>query len=35
VRRLDIHDPALCLALFRSNREVGLAVAAALLLGRS
>ncbi len=34
VRRLDIDDPALCLALFRSNREVGLAVAAAILLGR-
>ena len=24
---LDIHDPALCLRLFRANREVGLAVA--------
>ncbi len=32
--RLDIHDPAGCLRLFRSNREVGLAVAAAILLGR-
>ncbi len=31
---LDIHDPAGCLRLFRSNREVGLAVAAAILLGR-
>lgn len=30
---LDIHDPALCLRLFRANREVGLAVAAALLAG--
>jgi 4-hydroxybenzoate polyprenyltransferase len=30
---LDIHDPALCLRLFRANREVGLAVAAALLVG--
>ena len=32
--RLDIHDPAGCLRLFRSNREAGLAVAAAILLGR-
>ena len=32
--RIDIHDPAGCLRLFRSNREAGLAVAAALLLGR-
>ena len=32
--RLDIHDPAGCLRLFRSNREAGLAVAAAMLLGR-
>jgi len=34
VWRLDIHDPALCLRLFQSNREAGLAVAAAFLLGR-
>ena len=34
VARLDIADPRLCLALFKANREVGLAVAAALLLGR-
>ncbi len=34
VTRLDIHDPASCLRLFRLNRETGLAVAAALLLGR-
>ncbi len=34
VVRLDIHDPPLCLRLFRSNREVGLAVALALLLGQ-
>ncbi len=34
VARLDIDDPALCLRLFKSNREVGLAVALALLLGR-
>ena len=33
VRRLDIHDPALCLRLFKSNREAGLAVAAAILIG--
>ena len=31
--RLDINDPGLCLRLFRSNREAGLAVAAALLIG--
>lgn len=30
---LDIHDPALCLHLFRANREVGLAVALAILAG--
>ena len=30
---LDIHDPGLCLRLFRANREVGLAVGAALLVG--
>jgi 4-hydroxybenzoate polyprenyltransferase len=31
---LDIHDPATCLRLFKANREVGLAVALAFLLGR-
>jgi 4-hydroxybenzoate polyprenyltransferase len=31
---LDIHDPAQCLRLFKANREVGLAVALAFLLGR-
>jgi 4-hydroxybenzoate polyprenyltransferase len=31
---LDIGNPALCLALFKSNREVGLAVALAILIGR-
>ena len=31
---LDIRDPAGCLAWFNSNREVGLAVAGAILLGR-
>ncbi len=34
VVRLDIHDAPLCLRLFRANREVGLAVALALLLGQ-
>jgi 4-hydroxybenzoate polyprenyltransferase len=33
VVRLDIHDPGLCLALFRANREVGLAFAFAILMG--
>jgi 4-hydroxybenzoate polyprenyltransferase len=31
---LDIRDPAQCLVLFKANREVGLAVALAILLGR-
>ena len=31
---LDIRDPALCLRLFKANRDVGLAIAAAFLLGR-
>jgi 4-hydroxybenzoate polyprenyltransferase len=30
---LDIDDPGLCLRLFRANREVGLAVGGAILLG--
>lgn len=34
VLTLDIHDPALCLRLFKANREVGLAVALAFLAGR-
>ena len=34
VRALDIHNPGLCLRLFRANREVGLAVGLAILLGR-
>jgi 4-hydroxybenzoate polyprenyltransferase len=34
VATLDIDDPARCLALFRANREVGLAVTLAILLGR-
>jgi 4-hydroxybenzoate polyprenyltransferase len=33
VIRIDIDDPGLCLRLFRLNRETGLAVAAAILLG--
>ncbi len=31
---LDIDDPAHCLVLFKSNREVGLALTLAILLGR-
>jgi 4-hydroxybenzoate polyprenyltransferase len=31
-RRLDIDDPAVCLALFRSNRDAGLILALALAL---
>ena len=34
VLRLDIDDPVRCLALFKANREVGLAIGAAILLGR-
>jgi 4-hydroxybenzoate polyprenyltransferase len=34
VATLNIHDPAGCLRLFKSNREAGLAVALAFLLGR-
>lgn len=34
VVRLDIFNPALCLALFKSNRDVGLAVTLALIVGR-
>jgi 4-hydroxybenzoate polyprenyltransferase len=33
VAALDIGDPALCLRLFRANREAGLAVAVAILAG--
>ena len=32
--RLDIDDPALCLALFKMNRVVGLLVGLAILIGR-
>jgi len=34
VWRLDIHDPVRCLRLFHANRDVGLAVGVAILLGR-
>ncbi len=34
VARLDIDDPGLCLRLFKNNRDVGLAAALAILLGR-
>ena len=34
VKRLNIHDAAGCLALFKSNRETGMAVALAILIGR-
>ncbi len=34
VWRLDVQDPLRCLALFQSNREVGLLVGAAVALGR-
>jgi 4-hydroxybenzoate polyprenyltransferase len=30
---LDIDDPALCLRLFKANREAGLAIALAIALG--
>jgi 4-hydroxybenzoate polyprenyltransferase len=33
LRTLDIDRPLLCLALFRSNRDTGALIAAALLLG--
>ena len=33
VRELRLDDPADCLARFRANRDVGLAVFAALVLG--
>jgi len=34
ITRLDIQNPALCLKLFKANREVGLAIAAVILAGR-
>ncbi len=33
IRALDIHDPDLCLRLFKLNREAGLLLAGALLIG--
>jgi 4-hydroxybenzoate polyprenyltransferase len=33
VRALDVDDPLLCLRLFKSNREAGALITAALLLG--
>ncbi|WP_237215354.1 4-hydroxybenzoate octaprenyltransferase [Falsiroseomonas oryziterrae] len=35
VATLDIHDPARCLRLFKLNRDVGLLVALAFLVGRA
>jgi 4-hydroxybenzoate polyprenyltransferase len=34
VAAIDIDDPALCLRLFKANRDVGLAVGIAIMLGR-
>jgi 4-hydroxybenzoate polyprenyltransferase len=34
VATIDIDDPGLCLRLFKANREVGLAVGLAIILGR-
>ena len=34
IRALDIDDPALCLRLFKSNREFGLAIGLAIVAGR-
>ena len=34
IQRLDINNPALCLSLFKSNREAGLAIACAIAVGR-
>ena len=34
VLAIEIDDPALCLRLFKSNRNVGLVIAAGLLAGR-
>ena len=34
ILRLDIDNPALCLTLFRANREAGFAIGFAILLGR-
>jgi 4-hydroxybenzoate polyprenyltransferase len=34
ILRLDVNDPARCLRLFKANREVGLAIGLAILIGR-
>ena len=34
VARLDVRDPAACLSLFKLNRETGLAIGLAILVGR-
>jgi 4-hydroxybenzoate polyprenyltransferase len=34
IRRLDIDDPALCLKLFKSNRDMGLILLATIILAR-
>ena len=34
ILRLDVDNPALCLTLFKANREAGLAIGFAILLGR-
>jgi 4-hydroxybenzoate polyprenyltransferase len=34
IRVLNIDDPALCLRLFKANREFGLAVGVAIIAGR-
>ncbi|GGB45875.1 4-hydroxybenzoate octaprenyltransferase [Tistrella bauzanensis] len=34
VRRLDIDDPAMCLRLFKSNRDLGLVLLATIILAR-
>ena len=34
IARIDVNDPALCLALFKANREAGFAIGLAILLGR-
>ena len=33
IARLDIHDPAMCLKLFKANRDVGLAIGLAIAVG--
>lgn len=33
IMKFDLHDPKICLTLFKSNRDVGLLIALALLIG--